>query len=71
MVPEDEFDADGVDEFAVPIGRGMRRVASGAGAGFDAEEAERLRNKLDEFDAVRTRGDVESRSAHLGDRSQH
>lgn len=57
---------DQTDEFAPTIGTGMRRVPSGAGAEFDAVTAEQLRNRLDEFDAVRTRGEVESRSVHLG-----
>ncbi len=48
------------------IGTGMQRVPSGAGAEFDAATAEQLRIRLDEFDAVRTRGEVESRSVHLG-----
>jgi len=57
---------DQTEEFAPTIGTGMRRVPSGAGAEFDAATAEQLRNLLDEFDAVRTRGEVESRSVHLG-----
>ena len=55
-----------LDEVAPPIGTGMRPVPAGAGAEFDAETAERLRDRLDEFDAVRARGEVESRSVHLG-----
>ena len=57
---------DQTEEFAPTIGTGMRRVASGAGAEFDAATTELLLSRLDEFDAVRTRGEVESRSAHLG-----
>ncbi len=57
---------DQTEEFAPAIGTGMRRVAAGAGAEFDATTTELLRSRLDEFDAVRTRGEVESRSVHLG-----
>jgi hypothetical protein len=56
-------------KFLFPIGTGMRHVEPGAGAEFDAATTERLRNKLEEFDAVRTRGEIESRSVHLGGRS--
>ena len=62
--PTDTTDPEG--EFALSIGTGMRRVRPGAGAEFDLETAEKLRSRLDEFDAVRTRGEVESRSVHLG-----
>lgn len=62
MTDQSEF----IDEFAFPIGTGMRRVPRGVGAEFDPATAEEIRDRLDEFDAVRTRGDVESRSAHLG-----
>jgi phytoene dehydrogenase-like protein len=54
------------EEFAPALGTGMRRVLSGAGAEFDAATTELLQSRLDEFDAVRTRGEVESRSVHLG-----
>lgn len=57
-----------VDEFAVPAGRNMRRLSEGEQMTFRTEEATALQAKLDEFDAVRTRGDIESRSAHLGGR---
>ena len=53
-------------EFAPTIGTGMQRVPAGAGAEFDPETVEQLQNRLDEFDAVRMRGKVESRSVHLG-----
>ena len=56
---------DQTEEFALTIGTGMQRVPSGAGTEFDADTAERLRNRLDELDAVRTRGEVESCSVHL------
>ena len=61
-------DRDAVDDFAVPVGRGMRRLSEGEKTTFRRDEAARLQDRLDEFDAVRTRGDVESRSAHLGGR---
>lgn len=54
------------DDFAVPIGTGMRTVARTAAAEFDPETAEHIRQRLDEFDAVRTKGDVESRTVQLG-----
>lgn len=57
---------DQTEEFALTIGTGMRHVPSGAGAEFDAATTELLQSRLDEFDAVRTRGEVESRSVHLG-----
>jgi len=56
---------DQTEEFAPTIGTGMRRVPSGAGAEFDAVTTELLQSRLDEFDAVRARGEVESRSVHL------
>jgi hypothetical protein len=55
------------DEFAVPIGTGMQRLEHGVD--FDRETADRLRRRLDEFDAMRTRGAVESRTAWI-DRSR-
>jgi hypothetical protein len=58
--------SESIDEFAFPIGTGMQRVPRGVGAEFDPATAEEIRDRLDEFDAVRTRGDVESRSVHLG-----
>ncbi len=57
---------DQTEEFAPAIGTGMRRVPSGVGAEPDAVTAGHLRDRLDELDAVRARGDVESRSAYLG-----
>jgi len=57
---------ESIDEFAIPIDSGMKPVPRGAGAEFDLATAEKIRTRLDEFDAVRTRGDVESRSVHLG-----
>lgn len=33
---------------------------------YSAQAAEYLRRRLSQFEAVRTRGDVESRSAYLG-----
>jgi hypothetical protein len=68
--PSEEIVSDDQSlDFAIPIGTGMRRVPAGAGAEFDAETTERLRNRLEEFDAVRTRGEIESRSVHLGGHS--
>ena len=58
--------SESIDDFVVAIGTGMEPVPRGSGAEFDPATAERIRTRLDEFDAVRTRGDVESRSAHLG-----
>ena len=55
-----------LEELAPAIGTGMRSVPSGVGAEPDAVTAERLRDRLDELDAVRARGEVESRSAYLG-----
>jgi hypothetical protein len=66
-----EYSDDPTDEFAPAIGTGMDRVPSGAGAEFDAATTEKLQRRLDEFDAVRTRGDVESRSVHLGGSPSH
>lgn len=57
---------DDAPDFATTIGTGMVLVEAGAAAEFSAATVERLRNRLDEFDAVRTRGEVESRSVHLG-----
>lgn len=56
----------GEKPFVRPIGTRMLRVPAGAGAKFDADTTEELQKRLDEFDAVRTRGEVESRSVHLG-----
>ncbi len=56
-------------DFAVSINRGMRRVSDAQRVAFRDSEADELSRRLDEFDAVRTRGDVESRSARLGTRS--
>lgn len=61
--------SDAVDDFAIPVGRGMRRLSEGEKTTFRRGEAARLQDRLDEFDAVRTRGDLESRSAHLGVRT--
>jgi hypothetical protein len=47
------------------MGTGMRKVSSDAGARFSPETAQELRDLIDEFDAVRTRGEVESRSVYL------
>ncbi len=70
MADQDQVDpADEAAEFATPIGTGMEPVPEGAGAEFSAATVERLRNRLDQFDAVRTRGEVESRSVHLGGQS--
>ncbi len=55
-----------IEEFAHLIGTGMRPVPLGAGAEFDLATTEQLQSRLDEFDAVRIRGEVESRSVHLG-----
>lgn len=57
---------DDIPEFATTIGTGMVLVEAGAATEFSAATVERLRSRLDEFDAVRTRGEVESRSVHLG-----
>lgn len=54
---------DGTAEFAPLIETGMRRVPNVTG--FDAETTERLQTRLAEFDAVRNRGAVESRTAYL------
>lgn len=69
---EDGYDGYGVqaDEFAEPMGTGMRRVPAGAGAEFTPEQAEGLLARLDEFDAVRIRGEAESRSAYLHGRQR-
>jgi hypothetical protein len=55
-----------IDEFSILIDTGMKPVPRGAGAEFDAATTEKIQTRLDEFDDVRTRGDVESRSVHLG-----
>ena len=63
---EETTHSDPAADFALPIGTGMHRVPTGAGSEFDEEMTEQLQKRLDEFDAVRTRGEVESRSVHLG-----
>jgi hypothetical protein len=60
---------DDTPDFVTTVGTGMESVEPGAGAEFSASTVERLRARLDEFDAVRTRGEVESRSVHLGGQS--
>jgi hypothetical protein len=57
------------DEFSVPLGRGMRRVTDAQRTNFRRAVADELQDRLDEFDEVRTRGEVESRSARLGSRA--
>ena len=69
ILPEETTADDESLEFAIPIGTGMQRVPAGAGGEFDAETTERLRSRLEEFDAVRTRWEIESRTVHLGGRS--
>jgi hypothetical protein len=54
------------DDIAVPIGSHMEPMPSEAEFEFDAATAENLRRRLDEFDEMRTRAYVESRSVHLG-----
>jgi hypothetical protein len=58
-----------IDSFAVPIRTGMRRVVRNASSRIDSAADAEIRRRLEDFDAVRTRGDVESRSVHLGARS--
>lgn len=63
--------SDELDEFSVPLGRGMRRVPEAERTTFRRSDADALQERLDDFDAVRTRGEVESRSARLGGRALH
>ncbi len=51
----------GIDDFAVPISTGMRRVDREDSL-LDSSE---LIARLDEFDAVRNRGAVEARTAWM------
>ncbi len=60
---------DQLDEFSVPIGRGMRPVPEAERTTFRRSDADALQDRLMKFDAVRTRGEVESRSARLGGRT--
>ena len=60
---------DELDEFSVPVGRGMRPVPDAEQTTFRRLDADALQDRLDSFDAVRTRGEVESRSARLGGRT--
>ena len=53
------------DEFLITVGTGMKSVEPSAGAEFSASTADRLHARLDEFDAVRTRGEVEIRSIYF------
>jgi hypothetical protein len=62
-------DDDPVAEFAPFIGTGMSFVPDGAGAEFNDETRKRLQERLNEFDAVRTRGEAESRSTYPGGRT--
>jgi hypothetical protein len=54
------------DDFAVPLGTHMELMPGEAEFDFDAATSEDLRRRLDEFDEMRTRAYVESRSVHLG-----
>jgi len=56
------------DDFAIPIGTHMELMPGEAEAEFEFDPAtsEDLRRRLDEFDEMRTRAYVESRSVHLG-----
>lgn len=54
------------DEFAIPIGTNMEALLSDVDVEFDEETAADLRRRLDDFDEMRTRAYVESRSVHLG-----
>jgi hypothetical protein len=65
----DEPERDPTDEFTVPLDRGMRRVKDTERTTFRRTDADELQDRLDEFDEVRTRGEVESRSARLGGRA--
>ena len=53
------------NEFTVAIGTGMHPVRRGEGADFDRATVARLHARLDEFDNVRSRGEVESRLAYF------
>lgn len=64
-----EPERDLADEFTVPLSRGMRRVNDAERTTFRRSDADELQGRLDEFDEVRTRGEVESRSARLGGRA--
>ncbi len=57
---------DPADEFTVALDRGMRQVDEVERTTFRRRIVEELQQQLDEFDEVRTRGEVESRSARLG-----
>ena len=65
----DQREQDSADEFSFPLGRGMRRVTDAERTSFRRADADELQDRLDEFDEVRTRGEVESRSARLGSRA--
>lgn len=54
------------DEFAIPVGTHMEPLLSDVEMEFDEGDASELRQRLDEFDEMRTRAYVESRSVHLG-----
>ena len=54
------------DDFAVPIDTHMEPLLSDVDVEFDDETASQLRRRLDEFDEMRTKAYVESRSVHLG-----
>jgi len=58
-----------IDSFAVPIDTGMHPVPRSSRSRSDPVADEEMRRRLEDFDAVRTRGDVESRTVHLGARS--
>lgn len=61
---------DELDEFSVALGRGMEPVPDAQRTTFRRSDADALQERLEDFDAVRTRGEVESRSARLGGRSE-
>lgn len=54
------------DDFAIPVGTHMEPMLSEVDVEFDQATAAELRRRLDEFDEMRTRAYVESRSVHLG-----
>jgi hypothetical protein len=59
-----------IEPFAEEVASGMQRIPAGAAPELELADAKQLLEQLDEFDAVRLRGDVESRTAELGrDRS--
>jgi hypothetical protein len=62
----DVTSAETANEFAVPIGMHMEPLLSDADVELDEETATELRQRLDQFDEMRTRAYVESRSVHLG-----